>query len=198
MKNVLLIVNAVLVIAVGTLFYLHFSKKANTGQPATMKDGANSASGQGFKIAYFEMDSIENNYNYFKEVRNKFRAKEENLNSRLQNLKDEYNKLWEESSQLAPKMSDEEKMKRQQKLQTLEEDFKRTQSSEYAALQNESFRDRQEVVKKIQDFLKKYNQEKGFAFIFSSNPDLIFYKDSAYNITTDLINGLNAAFKDKK
>jgi outer membrane protein len=196
MKNALLIINVLLVIAVGTLFVLYFSKtKPQVG--AAFANTEPTANPQSFKIAYFEMDSIENNYTYFKDVRSKFRAKEEKLNNELQQLKDQYNKLWEESSQLQAKLTDDEKMKRQQKLQMLQETFTNKQSVEVPALQNESFRDRQEVSNKIQEYLNQYNKEKGFAFIFSSNPDLIYYKDSAYNVTNDVIKGLNGEYKKK-
>jgi outer membrane protein len=196
MKNALLIINVLLVIAVGTLFVLYFSKK-NPQVGVAFANNDTPVNPQGFKIAYFEMDSIENNYAYFKDVRNKFRAKEEKLNGELQQLKEQYNKLWEESTQMQAKLTDDEKMKRQQTLQMLQERFTNKQSVEVPALQNESFRDRQEVSKKIQEYLKQYNKEKGFAFIFSSNPDLIYYKDSAYNVTNDVINGLNGEYKKK-
>jgi outer membrane protein len=197
MKNALLIINVLLVIAVGTLFVLYFSKK-NPQVGVAFANNDTPVNPQGFKIAYFEMDSIENNYAYFKDVRNKFRAKEEKLNGELQQLKEQYNKLWEESTQMQAKLTDDEKMKRQQTLQMLQERFTNKQSVEVPALQNESFRDRQEVSKKIQEYLKQYNKEKGFAFIFSSNPDLIYYKDSAYNVTNDVINGLNGEYKKKE
>jgi outer membrane protein len=197
MKNALLIINVLLVIAVGTLFVLYFSKK-NPQVGVAFANNDTPVNPQGFKIAYFEMDSIENNYAYFKDVRNKFRAKEEKLNGELQQLKEQYNKLWEESTQMQAKLTDDEKMKRQQTLQMLQERFTNKQSVEVPALQNESFRDRQEVSKKIQEYLKQYNKEKGFAFIFSSNPDLIYYKDSAYNVTNDVINGLNGEYRKKE
>lgn len=197
MKNALLVVNVLLVIAVATLFFLYFSKKApQVG--AAISNNEPSSNTQVFKIAYFEMDSVENNYNYFKDVRNHFRSKEEKLNNELQQLREQYNKLWEESSQLQAKLTDDEKMKRQQTLQMLEESYKNKQSIEGSNLQNEGFKYRQEIYKKIQDYLKVYNKEKGFAFIFSSNPDLIYYKDSAFNITNDLIKGLNEDYKPKK
>lgn len=198
MKNALLVVNVLLVVAVSTLFFLYFSNRTKQIGAVVNKEGTAVTGGEGFRIAYFEMDSIENNYEFFKDVRSKFRNKEAKLNDDLQQLKDQYNKLWEESNQMATKLTDDEKVKRQQMLQNIEERFKAKQSVEFPQLQNESFRDRQEVAKKIQDYLKQYNKEKGFAFIFSSNPDLIFYKDSAYNITNDLIKGLNADYKTKK
>ena len=65
-------------------------------------------------------------------------------------------------------------------------------------MQEESFKRLQEVKQKIEAFLVKYNKNKEFAYIFSSNPDLMYYKDTAYDITSDIVKGLNAEYKPKK
>ena len=196
MKNALLIVNVLLVIAVATLFFLYFSKK--TPQLSAAVTSGSVEGSQGFKIAYFEMDSIENNYNYFKDVRSKFRGKEQQLNNELQTIKNQYEKLYEEYTQIHTTLSPEEKAKREQNLVMLQESYKNKQELQGSELQSEGFKYRQEIYKKIQDYLKDYNKDKGFAFIFASNPDLFYYKDSVYNITGDLIEGLNDSYKPAK
>jgi outer membrane protein len=197
MKNALLALNVLLVIAVATLFFLYFSRKAPQ-MGAALSNNNPAPSGQTFKIAYFEMDSVENNYNYFKDVRNQFRAKEQQLNADLQELKNRYNKMYEEYGQAHAALSVEEKNKREQALISLQEEYKQRQEVQGSSLQNEGFKYRQEITKKIQDYLKEYNKEKGYAFIFSSNPDLLYYKDSLYNITNELVKGLNEQYKPKK
>jgi outer membrane protein len=196
MKNTLLIVNVLLVIAVATLFFLYFSKK--TPQLSASVTSGSIENRQGFKIAYFEMDSIENNYNYFKDVRSKFRGKEQQLNTELQTIKNQYEKLYEEYTQIHTTLSPEEKVKREQNLVMLQESYKNKQELQGSELQSEGFKYRQEIYKKIQDYLKEFNKDKGFAFIFASNPDLFYYKDSVYNITGDLIEGLNETYKPAK
>ena len=49
----------------------------------------------------------------------------------------------------------------------------------------------------IEDFMKEYNKDKGYSYIFSNIPDMMYYKDTAYNITADVIRGLNAMHKKK-
>ena len=53
----------------------------------------------------------------------------------------------------------------------------------------------QEVKKKIEAFIVKYNKDKQFAYVFSSNADLMYYKDTTYDITADIVKGLNAEYK---
>jgi outer membrane protein len=54
------------------------------------------------------------------------------------------------------------------------------------------------VKKKIEDFLAEYNKTKNYSYIVSYEQGLFYYKDTAYNITNDLIKGLNELYKDKK
>ena len=65
-------------------------------------------------------------------------------------------------------------------------------------LQDFSMRKQKELRTKIEDFLKDYNKDKSYSFIFSNEPNLIFYRDTAYNITSDLVKGLNTVYKPKK
>jgi outer membrane protein len=52
--------------------------------------------------------------------------------------------------------------------------------------------------KKVEDYLKEYNKDKGYAFILSYEPGfMLYYKDSLYDITSDLVTGLNEKHKSK-
>src|ERR1051325_7954981 len=50
----------------------------------------------------------------------------------------------------------------------------------------------QDVKSKIEEFLKEYNKEKSFSYIVSYEPGLFYFKDTIYNITNDVVKGLNA------
>jgi outer membrane protein len=56
----------------------------------------------------------------------------------------------------------------------------------------------QDVRSRIEDYLKGYNKSHNYSFIFSYEPGLIYYKDTIYNITSDLVKGLNGIYKNKK
>jgi outer membrane protein len=51
---------------------------------------------------------------------------------------------------------------------------------------------------KIRSFLKEYNRDKKFSYIIANEPGFIFYRDSAFNITKDVVDGLNQIFTKKK
>ena len=45
-------------------------------------------------------------------------------------------------------------------------------------------------------YLKDYNKQRNYSYIFAYDPSSFIYnKDTIYNITYDLIQGLNAAYK---
>jgi len=52
--------------------------------------------------------------------------------------------------------------------------------------------------KRISEYLKEYNKDKGFTYIIADQPNLIYYRDTVYNITRELIDGLNNLYKQDK
>ena len=194
MKNSSLIINATLATAIAILFYLHFSSKKSTVSATT----SNSAVASGnFKIGYFEMDSIENHYEYFKEVRNTLRGKEQDNGRQLAEMKNTFAAKYQDLQKSAQSMSQAELAGKQQELMQMEKTFQNKEQMLNHDLQNESFKRLQEVKRKIEDYLKDYNKDKGFSYIMTNAPDLVYLKDTAYNITNDLIAGLNSQYKKK-
>ena len=58
---------------------------------------------------------------------------------------------------------------------------------------------KEDILTRIQDFLKVYNSDGRYDYVFSYEPGFMFYKDSALNITGDVIKGLNDLYaKNKK
>ena len=54
------------------------------------------------------------------------------------------------------------------------------------------------IRKTIENYLKDYNKQKSFSYIIQYDANSFIYtKDSVYDITTDLVDGLNAAYKKK-
>ncbi|MEI6584871.1 MAG: OmpH family outer membrane protein [Sediminibacterium sp.] len=194
MKNATLGFNIVLALAVSVLFYLQFSSKKS----ATTVANTNAAVADGkFKIAYFEMDSLENHYEYFIEVRNVLRGKDQENGRQLSEMKNTFAAKYQELQKTAQGMTQAEVNGKQQELMQMEKTFQNKEQMLNQDLQNESFKRLQEVKKKVEDYLKEYNKDKGYSYVFTSSPDLIYLKDSVYNITPDLIKGLNNQYKKK-
>jgi outer membrane protein len=195
-RNFLLAFNVVLLVLVGVLFYLHFSSASKKQAPEAAKAMSNAASGP-FKIAYFEMDSIENNYAYLKEVKNQLKTKENQLTAQLTALKNKYMQKVNKYQQEAQTMTQERQGAMQQELMQEQKMIQNKEQAMGGDLQDESFKKMQVVNKTIEDFLKDFNKDKGYSYILAHQPGTIYYKDSSYDITSEMLKGLNASYKKK-
>jgi len=195
-KNVLVGFNIVLLILVGVLFYLHFSTTQKKQETVAVKAGSNAPAGA-FKIAYFEMDSIENNYEYLKDVKNQLKAKENQLTAQLSTLKNRYMEKVNRFQQEAQTMTQERQGAMQQDLMQEQKVIQNKEQAVGAELQDESLRRLQNVNKTIEDFLKEYNKDKGYSYILGYQPGTIYYKDSTFDVTDDVLKGLNERYKKK-
>jgi outer membrane protein len=198
MKNALYIVNGILVIAVGVLFYLFLTEKKGSSSSIVRSSSWNDTSKSPTRIAYFEWDSIENQP-FYKEMQNELNKKREDVDKQKMKLGqiyqqrlDGYNKKEmsqvesERATQATQDMRDLEQNLRSQ-ADKLEQDL-----NDYAVRKKVDFND------KIRNFLKEYNQDKKFSYIIANEPGFIFYRDSAFNITKDVVSGLNNIFTKKK
>ena len=196
MKKGLLLWNVALSLVAGWLLFLQLgSKKHNsTVFRNTVCDTA--ASGP-FRIAYFEMDSVEANFNVVKDVKAEINAKDIEYTNGLNQLDQVYkNKFNEFSSKQS--MTQEETDAAQNTLRQLSETLKNQKQEMDQKYQDFVMRKNLEVKKKIEDYLKEYNKDKNYSYIISYEQGLFYFKDSAYNITADVIKGLNAYYKPAK
>jgi outer membrane protein len=184
------IINGVMALAIIVLYVLHFNSNSTPIKSSAMAAG-------GVKVAYFEIDSIQNSYNFFKDVKAALQAKDVENAKQLTGLKNAFAIKYQELQKNGQYLSQAEIGARQQELAQLEKNYTNREQQLAAEMQEESFKRLQEVKQKIEAFLVSYNKNKEFAYIFSSNPDLMYYKDTAYDITADIVKGLNAEYKPK-
>jgi outer membrane protein len=87
-----------------------------------------------------------------------------------------------------------------QKLQTMQQDFANHKQDLEQNLYKFEEDKRTKIRKAIEDFIKEYNKGKNFAYIiaYDNANSIIYNKDTLYNITNDLVNGLNADYKKTK
>lgn len=201
MKNALLPLNVLLLVAVAVLFYLHFSsqKRPESAKPVATNTAGGSAKGE-FKIAYFEMDSINNSFAMVKDVRAELSREEERMNNDLAAMQKRYNdKFTQFQSQAKEGMSSVESDKINREIVQMQQSFASAKQDMGQRLQDMTMRKMQDVKSRVEEFLKEYNKSKGYAYIlaYESGTSFVFYRDSAFDITADLVKGLNAQYKKK-
>jgi outer membrane protein len=200
MKNGLIVLNVILLIAVVILFFLYFDSKKTTGtltSKAGTKDSAGTSTAN-FKIAYFEMDSIENNLAMVKDAQAELSKKEDAINNELAKIDRSIREKANEYQGKAATMTQGQLEMAKNDMAERQRNFD-AQKQQYDQDYKEVFtRKMQEVRTKIENYLKEYNKAKGYSFIISYEPGLVYYKDSIYNITGDVVKGLNEMYKKKK
>lgn len=194
MKNFSTGLSIAALLGVVVLFYLHFSGKGN----AAGSSGTKAVPSGNFKIAYFESDSIQNNFEYFKEIRASLQAKDQANSKQLNELKSIFASKYQDLQKSGNMLSQAELASKQQELAQLEKTYQGKEQMMAQEMQDESFKKLQDVKRKIEDYLKEYNKDKGYAYVFSSAPEFMYLKDSVYNITNDLVKGLNKLYPKKQ
>ncbi|MDD2792835.1 MAG: OmpH family outer membrane protein [Sediminibacterium sp.] len=194
MKNATLGFNVVIALALAVLFYFQFSNKKSN----VVSDGpAKAAPAGSFRIAYFESDSIQNNFEYFKEIKRTLEAKDQANSKQLNELKTVFTNKYQELQRSAQSLSQAELANKQQELEQMQRTYQGKEQMMAQEMQDESFKKLQDVKKKIENYLTEYNKDKGYAFIFSSAPEFMYLKDTTYNITDDVVKGLNKLYPKK-
>ena len=196
MKNGL-IFNWILLVLVGVLFYLHFSStgKNNAVKPVEIQSSSNQ--GQ-FRIGYFEMDSVSNSFAMVKEVKSDLSKEEDKMNTNLSHLQKMYNDKLAHYQTQATQMTQIQSEQANREMLQLQETIRGQKQEMDQKYQDYYMRKMQDVKNKIVDFLKEYNKTKGYSYIFGYEPGFIYYRDTIYNITKDLVKGLNDHYTKAK
>ena len=59
-------------------------------------------------------------------------------------------------------------------------------------------KNKDDILTRIQNYLKDYNKDGRYDYIFSYEPGFMFYKDTTLNVTNDVIKGLNNLYTQTK
>ena len=201
MNRGLLIFNIVLLVLVGVLFYLHFSAGKKTAAPRKVAASTNnSAPGDDFRIAYFELDSITNSFTMVNDIKNELNREEAKMNGEMDQWQKRYTDKLSYYQNMAQKqqMSEIQSENANKEMLQLQETIRNKKQELDQRYQNLYMQKMQDVKTKIEDFLQEYNKSKGFSYIFAYEPGFIYYRDTMFNITNDLVKGLNDRYTKKK
>ena len=195
MKNLSLILNVVLLVAVAILYVLHFS---GTGKAAS-KSSSSDTSAVNLKVAYINSDSVLKHYEYLKVNREQLEAKTKKMDQELQNrtvgLRNEITAYQRNVSGMTlgqARAAEEDLGKKQQNLQLYQQSLQQQLLQEEAKLNKELY-------DRITGFLKGYGQEKGLQVVLKFDPGSdVLYGGESLDITSDVIKGLNESYQAEK
>jgi outer membrane protein len=201
MKNISLIINAVLGIAIIILFIMVLSQpKQET--VAGVQFGSDSTVMFKLPIAYVNIDSLLLNYQFAQESNETLLKKQEdsrldlNVKARqLQGEMAEFQRKLENNAFLSRERAEQE----QNRLIRKEQDLQELNSKLSQELMDVQMRISEQLRDSIQSFLKDFNKNKKYELIISNTAnDNILLANDGYDITQEVIDMLNQRYSKKK
>ncbi len=198
MKQINLISNLILAIALIVLYVLFFNKDSKSSSSAVLNQSDSGQMETKLPIAYINLDSLLQDYNYSKDLNEQLLRKRENsqasYNQKARQFEQEaaeFQRKYENNAFLTQQRLQSEQQRlllKQQELQQLDESLSQELAVEMQKM-NEQLRDT------IYSFLKVYNKELNYHLIFSNTmSDNIMISNDMYNITKDVVQALNARY----
>ena len=199
MNKGLLALNIILLVAVGVLFFLFFNQKEKNAGDRIIPSGADTAAQwQHTPVAYFDMDSVEAHFTEFKKMQAEVVKREAGINDTINQMKaafqSYYTKLQAQGARLSPEQRDSlgnELAQMDLQIKNRAAELNQNYQSYYMSKQ-------QEIVTLIKNYCKEFNKSGKYSYIIAREPGLFYYTDTAYNITSELLKGLNAFYSKKK
>ena len=164
-------------------------------QPAAASAGESTGN---VKIAYVEVDSLMTQYEFCKEFTLILQKKSTNarntLNSKgqaLQNAAANFQQKLQNNGFTSREQAESQQAAIQRQQQSLQELQVRLENE----LANETQKYNEGLRDSLQHFLAAYNKDKKFDLILTKQGDNILYAAKRFDITNDIINGLNKRYK---
>jgi outer membrane protein len=184
------------------------TNSGTTGKPAPSAESSSTSApkavGAATRIAYFNLDSLSLYYDFHVDKQAEFEGKAKKIERRIQGKRQKLAEALQsaQSRAQAGLLSENAMLKEQEKLQKMEQDLQQEQFTASQGLTTENLEFSKELAGRISEFLKEYNADGRYDFIFqySDAPGamMFFYKNESLDITNDVIDGLNAAYEKEK
>ena len=222
MKNSLqLAINAVLVIAVAVLFYLHFAnqpataptRKAPAAVAATDSSGAvtetttepeetdvpTTAAADTDKIAYVESGKLLDGYKGMQDARKSFEAKARVWEAQNQKLVQSFQTAVQQYQKQGESMTNEQRAATEQKLGAQQQQVAQSQQKLQQQAQQEEAKMTENVLGRLNKQLEKYGKANGYRLILIAAPSgTIAYGRKDLDITPQVLKYLNAEYAGSK
>jgi outer membrane protein len=191
-KNLSLILNGILAVAVIYLYVLHFSG----GSPAETEETAVVATTGGMpKIAYVNSDSLLEYYDFFQDKRTELEAKAQKLQAdyetRAKGLQSEITSFQRNAGTMTMNQAraiEEDLVKKQQNLAQYQQNL----SSE---LMQEEAKVNEELYEKVAEYLEEYGEEQNFKVVLTYTKNSgVLYADDSLDITRVVVDKLNERY----
>ncbi len=200
MKNISLILNGVLLVAVAVLFYLHFSTKESTRPEQARTEGLGFVQPD-VPIVYVNIDTLLNNYDYFTDMQEDFADKQSELEAELNNRSKQYEASAMDYQNKIQKglVTRREAAELEQQLLGEQQSLLQLRDQLTMELAEEEQVNNRKLINAIMEYLGVYNENQKYQFIFSNSfGDNLLYANERLDITYSVLPGLNEKYRAEK
>jgi outer membrane protein len=196
MRNISLVLNIILVLAVAYLYYLHF-KKTDSQDNTFQAPKIIPVSGAG--IVYVNSDSLLSEYLFYKNEKDGFEKAQDKIQSELKSQSDRLQSEVETYQQQAVGMTDMERAQKEEQLAMKQQQLMQRKDELINKLDEDQAKSSEELYMRLNNYLKKYNEGKNYNYVlgYQKGGGILFANDSL-NITGEVIEGLNKEYKNEQ
>jgi outer membrane protein len=199
MNKGLLTLNIILLVAVGILFFLFFSGKDKpAADTITRSPSDTAATWQRIPVAYFDMDSVEANFSLFKKMQTEVVKREAGINDTINQMRTAFQNYYQKLQAQGASLTQRQRDSLGNVLAQMDMEIKNRATELNQNYQTYYMSKQQEIVTLIKNYCKEFNKDRRYSYIIAREPGLFYYTDTAYNVTAELLKGLNAFYAKKK
>ena len=188
MKNLSLILNAILIVAVGYLYFAEFTDSD------TEHSGESNAEivPSDLSIAYVNSDTLLSKYSYYEEVSKTLEEKGTKLQQEYSRRAEGLQKQIEDYQRTMTNMTIAQARAVEEDLGNKRQNLLQYQESINQQLYQEQAKITQDLYERVAAFLKTYSEEHNLQVVLTYTPGSgVWYASEALNITEQVVKGLN-------
>jgi outer membrane protein len=191
-KNLSLIINAVLILAVG---YLYFEEFSDTDDSEHSESSAG-ISPSDLSIAYVNSDTLLSKYSYYEEVSKSLEEKGNKLQQEYARRAEGLQKQIEDYQRTMTNMTIAQARAVEEDLGNKRQNLLQYQESINQQLYQEQAKITQDLYEKVAAFLKTYGESHSLQVVLTYTPGSgVWYANESLNITEEVVNGLNSEYE---
>ncbi|WEK20098.1 MAG: OmpH family outer membrane protein [Candidatus Pedobacter colombiensis] len=151
------------------------------------------------KIVYVNSDSLLTKYHYFKDLKVKLEAKSKTAQTDLASKQQAFQREVAQYQQQvqANTLPADQRASTEERLARKQQELQAYSQNAGAAIQNEQAAENEKLYDKVADYLKEYAKKKGYKMVlgYSKGNGTILFADESLDVTSEVIVGLNEAYK---
>ena len=143
------------------------------------------------------MDSLNEHISAIREKRSEFEKEQKAIETEWENGYRSLEKQRDDFLKRGDNVTQEEAVRMQESLMRQQDNIDQKKATLTRNLTEKSYKSMDSIQKELKGFLAEYNKDNRFTYILTSGTglDYLIYKDSAFDITADVIKGMNERLK---